>query len=237
MKKKPMFAFAAITIMTFTVSAALAQDNNNSNADQELQKATQIIQNMTGSNAKGGIPPGVLKDAKCVAVIPNLVQAGFIVGGRHGAGVATCKTSDGSWSAPAPFSLSGASFGAQIGGQSINLIMMVMNKSGMQTLESGHFKVGAGVSAAAGPTGRQASASGGWKAAILTYSHTQGAYAGATVKGAEIQQDNGVTKALYGHEAKFSSILNGQVSMPNNTSAQQFVSAVKQATSNAAGAS
>ncbi|MGH9582877.1 MAG: lipid-binding SYLF domain-containing protein, partial [Bryobacteraceae bacterium] len=210
MKKKSMFAFAATAIMAFPV-AALAKSSHNSGINHELQQATHIIQSMTSSNTTAGIPSGVLKDAKCVAVIPNLVQGGFIVGGRHGSGVATCKESDGQWSPPAPFSLSGASFGAQIGGQSINLVMMVMNNQGMQSLVSGHFKLGAGVSAAAGPTGRQASASGGWNAAILTYSHTQGAYAGATVKGAEIQQDNGATKALYGHDATFGGILNGQV--------------------------
>lgn len=230
MRRKWTFALAASMLVGLTASA---RSNNDAGIDHELQQATHIIQDMTGSNAKAGIPSAVLKDAHCVAVIPNLTQAGFIVGGRHGSGVATCEGSNGQWSPPAPFSLSGASFGAQIGGQSINLVMMVMNNQGMQSLVSGHFKLGAGVSAAAGPTGRQASASGGWSAAILTYSHSQGAYAGATVKGAEIQKDDSGTKALYGNDASFSAILDGRVAMPNNTQAQDFVSAVKQATDNA----
>lgn len=201
--------------------------------DKELTNATQIVQQMTGSGSNAGIPSDVLKNAQCVAVVPNVIQAGFIIGGRHGSGVATCRTSNGKWSPPAPFSLSGASFGAQIGGQSIDLVMMVMNHKGMQALVSGHFKVGGEVSGAAGPVGRQASASGGWKADILSYSRTKGAYAGATVKGAELQKDNSATKALYGHNVSFSKILNGQVSMPDQSQAHQFVSTVRLAVAGA----
>ena len=237
MKKKSILALTATTVVAFAVTASAQNNSNSSRINHELNQATQTIQQMTSSTTTAGIPSDVLKNAKCVAVIPNLVQAGFIVGGRHGAGVATCRTSSGQWSPPAPFSLTGASFGAQIGGQSIDLVMMVMNNQGMQSLESGHFKLGAGVSAAAGPTGRQASASGGWNAAILTYSHSKGAYAGATVKGAELQQDNSATKALYGHNASFSNILNGQVQMPNEMPAQHFVSAVKTAVHRAGQAS
>ena len=225
-----------LTLMVMTVFAVFcwagnsSQSNqNNSNIDKELSNATQIIQQMTGPNATAGVPESVLQNAKCIAVVPNMIQAGFIVGGRHGDGVATCRTSGNRWSSPAPFKVTGGSFGAQIGGQSIDLIMMVMNDQGMQALRSGHFKVGAGVSAAAGPVGRQAAASGGWKAAILTYSRTKGAYAGATVKGVELQQDDSATKALYGRDVNFSKVLNGQVQMPNNAEAHDFVMTIEKA--------
>ncbi len=208
-----------------------AQSNNSddSGINAELSKATDIVHEMTGPNAKAGVPESVLQNAKCIAVVPDLIQAGFIVGGRHGNGVATCRTSGNQWTSPAPFSLTGASWGAQIGGQSIDLIMMVVNQKGMQALMSGHFKVGAEVSGAAGPVGRQASASGGWKAGILTYSRTKGVYAGVTLKGAELQQDDSATKALYSRDAKFSQILNGKVSMPTNTQAHDFIAAVERA--------
>lgn len=221
-----------IAVATFAVAAS-APAYCQSNIDKELTHATQIVQQMTGPSSSAGIPSNVLKDAKCIAVVPNVIQAGFIVGGRHGTGVATCRTSNGQWSPPAPFSLSGASFGAQIGGQSIDLVMMVMNQKGMQALVSGHFKVGAEVSGAAGPVGRQASASGGWKADILSYSRTKGAYAGATVKGAELQKDTSATKALYGRNVSFSQILNGQVSMPSQNQAHRFVSVVRHAVNGA----
>jgi lipid-binding SYLF domain-containing protein len=218
-------SLALLTAGLFAASAslpALAQ----SKIDNELQQATQIMQDLTGPNANAGIPDAVLRDAKCVAVIPKMLKAGFVIGGQHGVGVATCKTSDGRWSPPAPFSLSGASFGAQIGGEEQGYVMMIMNRNGMQALESGHFKVGAGVDAAAGPVGREASGSGGWKASILSYSKAKGAYVGATLQGAELNQDKDATKSLYGHEIGFSDILNGQAQMPQQSAAQQFVSTI-----------
>lgn len=208
--------------------AASAQDK----IDNELDQATQIMNEMTGPQSTAGIPDAVLKDAKCVAVIPKMLKAGFVVGGQHGDGVATCKMSDGRWSPPAPFQLSGASFGAQIGGEEQGYVMMIMNHQGMDALLSGHFKVGAGVDAAAGPVGREASGSGGWKASILSYSRAKGAYVGATLQGAELNQDHGATKALYGQEVPFADILHGQAHT-TESSARQFVhtinSAVKQA--------
>jgi len=229
-----MKALWIASLLTAFAIAALGQNNSQTNQsaagiDNELTNAAQIVQQMTGPNANAGIPGDVLQNAKCIAVIPNLIQAGFVVGGRHGSGVATCRTSGNGWSSPAPFSLTGASFGAQIGGQSIDLIMMVMNQNGMQALESGHFKVGAEASAAAGPVGRQAAASGGWKAAILTYSRSKGAYAGATVKGAELQQDDSATKALYGSDVSFSKILGGQAPQVRTAQAHDFIMAVQNA--------
>jgi lipid-binding SYLF domain-containing protein len=225
------FTLAVVAISCFCWAQNNTSSSNNSNSDiaQELSKATNIVQEMTGPSSTAGIPDSVLQNAKCVAVVPNLIQAGFIVGGRHGSGIATCRTSGNQWTPPAPFKLTGASWGAQIGGQSIDLVMMVMNDKGMQALRNGHFKLGGEVSGAAGPVGRQASASGGWKAGILTYSRTKGAYAGATIKGAELQQDDDATKALYGNDVKFGQILNGQVSMPSNTQAHDFVNAVEHA--------
>src|SRR5690349_16830702 len=137
--------------------------NDDASANKELEQAANVIQQMTSGSA--GIPDSVLKGAKCIAVIPHLVKGAFIVGGRHGRGVATCSTSSG-WSAPAPFELSGGSIGLQAGGQSSDVVMMVMNQDGMEQLMSGHFKVGADASVAAGPVGRSGSADAGWKAAI-----------------------------------------------------------------------
>ncbi|MGA7523794.1 MAG: lipid-binding SYLF domain-containing protein [Acidobacteriaceae bacterium] len=220
-------SLALITTGLLAAGMTLAASAQNK-VDNELDQATQIMHELTGPQSNAGIPDAVLKDAKCVAVIPKLFQGGFVVGARHGNGIATCKLSDGRWSAPAPFSLTGASFGAQIGGQEEGYVMMVMNHQGMRALESGHFKVGAGVSAAAGPVGRQASASGGWKAAILSYARSKGAYVGATVRGAELNQDKDATKELYGHEVPFTSILSGQVHA-TETAAREFVHTINHA--------
>ena len=199
-----------------------------SKIDNELTEATQIMNELTGPESSAGIPDAVLKDAKCVAVIPKMLKAGFVVGGQHGDGIATCRMADGHWSPPAPFSLTGASFGAQIGGEEQGYVMMVMNHQGLAALESGHFKVGAGVDAAAGPVGREASASGGWKAAILSYSRAKGAYVGATLNGAELNQDKNATKDLYGQLVPFADILHGQAHT-TETAAQQFVHTINHA--------
>lgn len=228
--RKSVTVFAIGCLAAASSLAAFAQ----SKVDTELNQATNVIQSLTGPQSSAGIPDAVLKNAKCIAVIPKMVKAGFVVGGQHGNGVATCRLADGRWSAPAPFSLSGASFGAQIGGEEMGYVMMIMNDQGMQTLDSGHFKVGAGVNAAAGPVGRDAAASGGLNAAILTYARAKGAYAGATLNGAELNQDHGATKELYGHMVGFSSILDGKVSMPSAQPAHRFVSTIHKAVARAA---
>lgn len=202
-------------------------DNDNSGKKTELQKATEIVQKMTNLAPDKGVPNEVLEGAKCVAVIPDLIKGAFIVGGEHGTGVATCRTSSG-WSSPAPFAVSGISWGPQIGGQSTDLIMFVMNEEGMNGLMQGHFKVGGSVSAAAGPVGRSASAEAGWKAGILTYSRSKGAFVGASLNGAELQQDDHATRSWYGQDYKLQQILTGQVHA-RNPEAMTFVRAVENA--------
>jgi SH3 domain-containing YSC84-like protein 1 len=228
---KKMFAVLTFGAFTAFVSyPALAQDR----VDSELTQASQIIEEMTGPQSNAGIPNDVLRDSKCIAVIPKLLKAGLGIGGEHGNGVVTCRLQNGRWSPPAPFSMSGGSFGLQIGGEEIGYIMLAMTDQGMQALMSGHFKVGAGVNAAAGPVGRDASASTGWRgAALLSYSRAKGAYAGATLNGSELNQDHDATKQLYGQEVHFDSILNGQVHMPDQSAATQFVHAVNHAVEHA----
>lgn len=193
----------------------------------ELQSATAVVQHMTTNAPDTGVPNEVLEGAKCVAVIPKLVKGAFVVGGEHGTGVATCRTASG-WSAPAPFSVSGISWGPQIGGKATDLLMFVMNQEGMKQLLSGHVKVGGDVSAAAGPVGRQGSAEAGWKAAILTYSSSKGAFLGASINGAVLQQDDKATQNWYKRDVTFQDILAGQVAAPN-AQAKAFVNAVENA--------
>jgi len=222
----------AIALLFFGLGAfALAQgqsskeDSNSGNS--ELERATETIQHISSVAPDRGVPNTVLEGAKCVAVIPKLVKGAFIVGGEHGTGVATCKNNN-NWSAPAPFSVSGVSWGPQIGGKSTDLVMFIMNDQGMNDLMKGHIKVGADVSAAAGPVGRQASASAGWKAGILTYSSSKGAFIGASMNGAELQQDNSATERWYGKNVPFGQILEGKVQSPN-AQARDFVNAVANA--------
>ena len=212
---------------------AWAQSNMNQSGDttagdSELQRATETVEHMSSTAPDRGIPKDVLDGAKCVAVIPKLVKGAFVIGGEHGTGVATCRTANASWSAPAPFSVSGISWGPQIGGKSTDLMMFIMNDEGMNGLLKGHIKLGADVSAAAGPVGRDASASAGWKAGILTYSSSKGAFIGASLNGAELQQDEKATEKWYGKKVPFEDILKGNVPTPSGE-AKAFVDAVQNA--------
>src|SRR5438034_9714193 len=162
-----------------------------------------------------GIPEEVLSNAKCILVVPDLIKGGFIFGGKHGRGVATCRTSDG-WSAPAFVSVGGGSWGLQIGVEGVDLVMLVMNDQGFQHLLSSKFQLSGEGSAAAGPVGRHASAGTDWKmnAELLTYSRSKGAFAGLTLEGAVVEQDADSTTAIYGRDVPFRKVLTGGVTPP-----------------------
>ncbi len=219
-----LVCFLAIATFAFAFGGS---DKDKPKGQTELQRATEIVQNMTSAAPDKGVPKEVFEGAKCVAVIPELIKGAFVVGGEHGTGVATCRKAGG-WSSPAPFAVSGISFGPQIGGKSTDLLLFVMNQEGMNSLMSGHFKVGGDVSAAAGPVGRQASAEAGWKAAILTYSRSKGAFVGASLNGAVLQQDDSATRDWYGKDVSIREILMGNARTPN-AQARAFVDAVQSA--------
>src|SRR2546421_1293337 len=191
---------------------------------ERLQMATDVLGQMTSAPDKG-IPEEVLDSAKCIAVVPHLVKGGFIFGGKHGRGVATCRTASG-WSAPAFISVGGGSAGLQIGIEGVDLIMLIMNDKGMQQLLTSKFQISGEGSAAAGPVGRHASAGTDWKldTEMLTYSRSKGVFAGLTLEGAVVQQDSDSTTSVYGHNVSFQSVLQGEVATPGM--ARAFMKAV-----------
>jgi SH3 domain-containing YSC84-like protein 1 len=191
-------------------------------AAKELDAAAQVLQNMTSAQQ---IPSSLLKQAKCIAVIPKLTKAGLIVGGEHGNGVVSCRTIAG-WSAPAFINLTGGSVGLQAGGEHQDIILL-MNNQGEQELRNGHWDLGA-EAAAAGPTGASAARTEntGWKAPVLSYTHSSGAYAGANLEGSRLQADEDTIHNLYGQNVSFQSVLEGQVQSPDP--ARQFLTALQQ---------
>jgi SH3 domain-containing YSC84-like protein 1 len=193
---------------------------------ERLQMASDVLKQMTSAPDKG-IPEEVLESAKCIAVVPHLVKGGFIFGGKHGRGVATCRTAEG-WSAPAFISVGGGSAGLQIGVEGVDLIMLIMNDRGMQKLLSSKFQISGEGSAAAGPVGRHASAGTDWKmdTEMLTYSRSKGVFAGLTLEGAVVQQDSDSTKSVYGSDVSFKYVLLGKVSTPEV--AREFMNAVRE---------
>ena len=192
-----------------------------------LQSSVDVLHSIMATPDKG-IPEEVLSNAKCILVVPDLIKGGFIFGGKHGRGVASCRTSSG-WSAPAFVSVGGGSWGLQIGVEGVDLVMLVMNEQGFQHLLSSKFQLSGEGSVAAGPVGRHASAGTDWKmnTEVLTYSRSRGAFAGITLEGAVVEEDNDSTRAIYGKHMMFKNILSGRVSTPE--SAEAFVKAVSNA--------
>src|SRR5437016_2752163 len=185
---------------------ALADTDRDKDVDR-VQSAGKILDEIMSAPDKG-IPEEVFSSAKCVAVVPSLLKAGFVFGGQYGKGVASCRTGQG-WSAPAFFKIEGGSFGLQIGGQAVDLVMLIMNDQGMRNLLSSGFKIGADASAAAGPVGRHAEGDTDWKmrAQVLTYSRTRGVFAGLELNGAAIHQDKDSVRSFYGHLIPYKSLL------------------------------
>jgi SH3 domain-containing YSC84-like protein 1 len=149
-----------------------------------------------------GIPTDLLDKCACVAVIPSMKKAGFIFGGNYGKGVITCRVDNGTgpWSAPSMILVGGGSFGLQIGGQAVDLVLLIMNLSGLESLLDSKFTLGGDASVAAGPVGRTASAQTDalLSARILAYSRARGIFGGITLKGDVVRPDNDANQVLYG---------------------------------------
>jgi SH3 domain-containing YSC84-like protein 1 len=195
------------------------EPSRTSKAALRAQAAADVLDEIQGAPDKG-IPQEVLGSAECVAVVPSLLKGGFIVGGRFGRGLASCRTPKG-WSAPAFFTVKGGSVGFQIGGQAVDLVMLIMNNDGMQHLLSSQFSLGADASVAAGPVGRHAEGNTDWKmrAQVLTYSRARGIFAGVSLAGAVINQDKDSTRDFYGRMVPFKTSLTGEVDPPAGANA------------------
>ena len=204
-------------LMTTVVLADQAQEaKDNSKAVDRIEAAGTVLDEIQNA-PDNRIPEEVLGSAECVAVVPSMIKGGFVFGGRYGRGVASCRLEKG-WSAPAFFTVTGGSFGLQIGGQAVDLVMLIMNKNGMNALLSSQFKLGADASAAAGPVGRHASADTDWKmrSEVLTYSRARGLFAGLELAGAVVKQDKSSTREFYGRMVPFKTSLRGNIEAPKD---------------------
>src|ERR1700739_2723294 len=165
-----MKKLVVVTLVVLLGSFALGADDQSkeSKAADRVQAAADVL-NESQSARDSGIPQDILSRSQCVAVVPSMLKGGFIVGGKYGRGLASCRTPKG-WSAPAFFVVTGGSVGFQIGGQAVDLVMLIMNKDGMKHLLSSQFALGADASVAAGPVGRHAEGNTDWKmgAEVLT---------------------------------------------------------------------
>jgi SH3 domain-containing YSC84-like protein 1 len=195
--KKYLVAAACLTLVAGAVSA---QELNKE--QRRLEESGVVMQEVL--NIPDNIPHDLLEKAECVIVFPSLMKAAFVVGAQYGRGAMVCRTGEkfrGRWGAPAMYALEGGSFGLQIGAEATDLILLVMNDRGMESILSSKVKLGADASVAAGPKGRDASAdTDAWmRAEILSYSRSRGLFAGVSVEGTTLRPDDEASEQVYGH--------------------------------------
>jgi SH3 domain-containing YSC84-like protein 1 len=222
---KGIMALSAVVLIFASLSWGADDDKDKSDIVKRFDNSATVLNEIMATPDKA-VPEGIMNDARCIAVIPSMIKIAVGFGGNHGKGVATCRTANG-WSAPAPITITGGSWGLQLGGQAVDLVMIVTNDQGMQHLLSSKFKLGAGASAAAGPVGRDTTANTDVKmrAEVLTYSRTRGLFAGIDLSGAVINQDQDETRVLYGKMIPFADILDGKAPAPNGS--EPFLAAVR----------
>ena len=204
------------SIALFATFAAGAAGLWADTAQERLGDATTVFSEIMQTPDKG-IPQDLLGKAQCIVIVPGLKKGAFIIGGQYGRGVAECRRPNGTgWTAPAAIRIEGGSFGLQIGGSSSDLVMLVMNRSGLDRLMSDKFTIGAEASAAAGPVGRTAEAATDVElhAEILTWSRARGAFAGISLNGATMRPDDGVNRELYGKKVSNREILASDMTPP-----------------------
>jgi len=211
--KKVLAVWVLVASLCF-LSIAADESTKETKAADRAQAAAEVLNEIQGA-PDNRIPQEVLGSAECVAVVPSMLKGGFVFGAKYGRGLASCRTPKG-WSAPAFFIVKGGSFGLQIGGQAVDLVMLIMNNDGMQHLLSSKFELGADASVAAGPVGRHAEGNTDWKmrAQVLTYSRARGVFAGLTLNGAQIKQDKDSTREFYGRMVPFRTALTGEIEPP-----------------------
>ena len=200
--------------LCFLLAGAACRASSREDLQNRVNQAKTVLDDIMAAQDRT-IPMNILKSATCVAVVPSLLKAGFVVGGQYGQGVVTCRTGHG-WSGPVFFRIAGGSFGFQIGGESTALILVAVNQRGFQDLLKSKFKIGADASAAAGPVGRNGQAATDWKlnAELLTYSRSKGLFAGVDLGGASVTENQEDTELYYGQPHSFDAILKGEVGVP-----------------------
>jgi lipid-binding SYLF domain-containing protein len=187
-------------------------------AQERLKDASEVFGEVMRTPDKG-IPGDLLGKAECVVIVPGMKKGAFVIGAEYGKGFAMCRKAGG-WSAPAAIKIEGGSFGFQIGGQDTDVVLLVMNKTGMNHLMRSKFTLGADATIAAGPVGRQASAQtdASMGAEILSWSRSKGLFAGIALKGATLRPHESDNAELYGKRMTTKEVLTGDVKPPDAAS-------------------
>jgi lipid-binding SYLF domain-containing protein len=208
---------AALTIAILCVIVPVVAVADDKKEQDRVKEAGNVLTEIM--NSASSVPISVLNKSECVIVIPSMKKAGFVVGAEYGRGVMTCRGGEqhaGPWSAPTMMKSSGGSFGLQAGGQSIDLVILVMNDKGARAAMKGNAKLGADASVAAGPVGRDAEAATNatMSAEMLSYSRTQGVFGGLSLSGTSLGPDDGANEQLYGKKVTGQEIISGAAGPP-----------------------
>lgn len=194
---------------------ARADEDTAAGQIKKVEDAARVLAEMMKESDKS-IPTGLIKDCAGIAIIPDVVRAGLVIGGRHGRGLVLVRTKDGGWSDPAFIEITGGSIGWQAGVQSADIVLVFRTPRSIENLGEGKFTLGADAGVAAGPLGRSAEAStdAALKAEILSYSRSRGLYAGLTLQGSSIQEDRRANRNFYGRDVSPKAIFAGQAPAP-----------------------
>lgn len=211
--KKFLIGLSLIVQLAMPVFAGPDRDNMDEHTKRIREAGVTLHEIMNAGDR--GIPEDLIKRAQCVAVVPDLKRAGFILGGKYGKGVLTCRTANG-WSAPSTIRVEGGSIGLQIGAGETDLVLLVMNRGGEDKILRDKFTIGADASVMAGPVGRSANAATDavMKAEILAYSRSRGVFGGISLEGATLRPDNDDNAKIYGRSVTAREIVHGNVTAP-----------------------
>jgi len=209
---RALVALMSVACQLLAAPLVLAQEET---PDKRLQRSAQTLREISASR-DSGIPLKLLERAQCIVIVPGMKKAAFLVGGEYGRGFASCRI-PGSWSAPAPVRLAGGSFGVQLGADSTDIILLVMNQHGLERLLSDKVALGLDVNVAAGPVGRDANADTDalLHAEILAWSRSRGAFAGVALNGTVVERDRAEAMRLYGRPWSNREIIRGGVAIPD----------------------
>lgn len=221
----------ALAVLLLSSAAFAASDKDQKKQEERLQNAGQVMSDILGMPET--IPQSLLAKAKCVVVIPSVKKAAFVVGGSYGRGAMVCRTGKdfmGPWGAPSMIALEGGSVGFQLGAEATDFVFLIMNGNGASSLLHNKVKIGADISAAAGPLGRAAEADTdiALKSELLTYSRSRGLFAGVSLEGSTMRPDNEANEALYGHKVDADQLVVGTTT-PTPEAARKLVTTLERA--------
>lgn len=224
-----MLRYSALALCFVLGSSALHAENKEQG---RLEQCGVVIQEVLG--VPDNIPQELLEKAECVIVIPSMTKIALGIGGSYGRGAMSCRTGknfDGAWGAPAMYSLEGGSFGLQLGAESTDVVLLVMNRRGVDALLSSKVKLGGNASAAAGPKGRnlEASTDATMRAEILSYSRARGLFAGVSLEGTSLRPDDDASRAVYGRKLNARAIVTGTRAVAIPESGRHFVAELEKA--------